>query len=88
MDSGHEALYIQDIRKAVPPALLFQKAEFFQFRQQLHGFSYREAEVLLDLGDLVDDEHPVFLIEPVVLPGERHAVQKYRVQYLFLQGEA
>ena len=50
-------------------AFLLQKSEFLQFCQQFHRLFLREAEVFLNLVDLINDKDPVVFIEPGILPG-------------------
>ena len=66
---------------------LLQQTEFFQFRQKIHGLLLCKPKILLNLTNLIDDIHAAFLIQPFVLHGQTHPVQKYPIQHLCRHGE-
>ena len=59
--------YVDPIRLGQPDPFAFDQADLFQFFQELHCFLPAAAHLFNDLIYRIVDEHPVLLIEPVVL---------------------
>ena len=59
--------YVDPIRLGQPDPFAFDQADLFQFFQELHCFLLAAAHLFNDLIYRIVDEHPVLLIEPVVL---------------------
>ena len=59
--------YVDSIRLGQPDPFAFDKSEFFQLIQELQRFLLAATHLFNDLIYRIVYEHPVLLIEPVVL---------------------